>query len=238
MKITILPPDPKTPADYSQMQESYYEGEAAKWSLTNKDPVVSWYHEHGRHEDYDTQLFRGFDTTGMIALDFGCGPGRSMIRYKDRFARIDGVDIAAGNLVAAHVNLKDAGLDLPLLYKNNGRDLQDIGDNTYDVVFSVICLQHICVYDIRFSLMQEFYRVLKPGGYFCAQMGFGSTHLTPYHDNYVDARGTNGANDVGLNNEDDLKGDLEKIGFKNYSSVLRTPCQDQHPYWIWFQVQK
>jgi len=238
MKITILPPDTKTNDDYSKMQESYYEGEAAKWSLDNKDPVVSWYHEHGMHSDYDTQLFRGFDTKGKIALDFGCGPGRSMIRYGDRFKRIDGIDIAWGNLEAAKVNLEDAGVPIPNLYKNNGSNLAAIKDNTYDVVFSVICLQHICVHDIRYSLMEEFYRVLKPGGWFCAQMGFGSNHLTPYFTNNTDARGTNGANDVGLNNEEDLKGDLEKIGFTNYSSVLRDPCQDQHPQWIWFQGQK
>lgn len=238
MKITILPPEPKGTQDYLKMQETHYEKEAAKWSLNNKDPVVSWYNEHCQHMDYDTCLFRGFDTTGMIALDYGCGPGRSMIRYKDRFARIDGVDIAEGNLAAATINLKSENIKIPLLIKNNGITMENIPDNTYDVVFSVICLQHICAHDIRYSIMKESYRVLKSGGYFCAQMGFGSTHLTRYFDNFYDATGTNGANDVGFTDENLLINDLTAIGFTNYSSVRRPPCQDQHPEWLWFQGQK
>lgn len=228
----------KNANDYLHMQETYYEGQAARWSLDNKDPVVSWYDHHQAWTDYDTCLFRGFDTIGKIALDYGCGPGRSMIRYKDRFARVDGVDIAQGNLDKAALNVQFEGIPVPNLYKNNGRDLAGIADNTYDVVFSVICLQHICSHDIRINIMEEIFRVLKPGGYFCAQQGFGSTHLTGYYDNFFDATGTNGAADVGFNNEEFLKTDLANIGFINYSSVIRSPCQDQHPLWLWYQAQK
>lgn len=228
----------KTRDDYLKMQNDYYEGQAARWSLDYKDPVVSWYDEHQSWADYDTQLFRGFDTKGKIALDYGCGPGRSMVRYKDRFERVDGVDIAAGNLEKAKVNLQAEGIPIPKLYKNNGKDLEGIPSNYYDVVFSVICLQHICSHSIRFSIMNDIYRVLRPGGYFCAQMGFGLINLTTYHDNNYDATGTNGAADVCFNDTYHLERDLLNIGYKNFSYVLRPACQDQHPQWIWFQVQK
>ena len=87
--------------------------------------------------------------------------------------------------------------------------------------------------------MQEIYRVLKKGGHFCAQMGFGGRpNSVNYYDNKYDATGTNGMCDVSIENEDFLKDDLSKIGFKDYKSELSAPCHDLHDKWIWFQVEK
>lgn len=223
---------------YLTMQKSYYDKEASKWTLQNKNPVVGWYHQHENFTDYDEFLFKGFETKDLVALEYGCGPGRNQIRYAKRFARVDGVDISETNIEKAKINIKDAGIELPNLYVNTGSDIP-VDDQYYDVVFAVICLQHICVHEVRFKIMQEIHRVLKPGGYFCAQMGFGGrTGAVNYYDNNYDAEETNGLCDVSIENEDYLKDDLKKIGFKNYKSDLRDPCQDLHEKWIWFQVQK
>lgn len=229
---------------YLNMQRSQYETDASRWSLTNRDPVVGSYDAHNQWADYDTLLFKDFDTKGQVALEYGCGPGRNLIRFADRFARIDGVDIAQNNLSAAKVNLEHNGIAVPNLYHNDGSTMPMIEEGSYDTVFSVICLQHIASYDIRFSILKEIHRVLKPGGHFCFQIGFGGRpephKCTPYYENGFDAKGTNGWHDVAVESEDQLKDDLlTKIGFKNYKSDIgATGPGDQHRHWIWVQVQK
>jgi SAM-dependent methyltransferase len=223
---------------YLNMQRSFYNAEASNWSLTNRNPVVCSYSDHENFEDYDKLLFKDFDTNHLVALEYGCGPGRNLVRFADRFKRVDGVDIASTNIEKAKLNLLDAKIDIPNLYVNSGSDIP-VADNEYDVVFSVICLQHICVHEIRFKIMEEIFRVLKPGGYFSAQMGFGERHgALNYYDNFYDAPGTNGRYDVSIKDENNLKSDLSKIGFKNYKSDLGEPCKDSHEKWLWFQVQK
>ena len=91
--------------DYLKMQNDYYDEYASKWSLSFRDPVVGSYDAHNDWSDYDEYLFKDFDTTGMIALDYGCGPGRNLVKFNSRFERIDGVDISDVNLEKAKTNL-------------------------------------------------------------------------------------------------------------------------------------
>jgi len=219
------------------MQKNYYENEATQWNLENRNPVVGSFDEHNTFEPY-SNLVR--DLSGL-ALDFGCGPGRNIVKYAKNFDRIDGVDIAQNNLNNAKMYIEHSGLEVPNLYLCNGVDLSAIPDNTYDVVLSTICMQHICVHQIRYGYFQEFYRVLKPGGVISIQMGFGvpSPATVGYYDNNWEARGTNRACDTSIEDPYQLQNDLQDIGFTNFTyTITETGPGDCHPNWIFFKSHK
>lgn len=228
---------------YAKMQKDLYEAEASTWSLDNKDPVVGSFDLHNKWSDYDDFLFRYQDTTNKIALDFGCGPGRNIVKFAPLFKQIDGVDISQINLDKAKVWFEANNFNKECnLFMNNGIDISCCESEHYDVVFSTIAMQHICVYDTRFSLLSDFYRVLKPGGSLCIQMGYGSSphkRTVHYNDNYFEAAGTNGFCDVRIDTPDQIQNDLEKIGFKNFSFDIRPVGPgDGHANWIFFRANK
>lgn len=233
----------KTKTDYLSMQNEYYDEYASQWSLSFRDPVVGSYDAHNSWPDYDTFLFKDFDTTGLVALEYGCGPGRNLVKFSDRFARIDGVDISDVNIDKAKINLEHNGIHDSNLYVTSGDNLSMVEDNIYDVVFAVICFQHICSHEIRFNILEDIYRVLKPGGKLCFQMGYGGKEGIPtagYFDDIFDAASTNGHADVSITDESDIQKDLiEKIGYINYRSDIReTGPGDNHRNWIWVQAEK
>lgn len=155
------------------MQTRYYNQQANLWNLTNKDPVVGTYELHDKWTDYDNYLFWNIQTKDLVALEYGCGPGRNLIKFSDVFLRIDGVDISRINLQKAVLNLESNNVLIPNLYQTSGDSLNMIADRTYDLIFSVICFQHICVFKIRDKILKECFRVLKKGGKLCFQMGYG-----------------------------------------------------------------
>lgn len=231
---------------YTDMQKNQYESDASYWSVENRDPVVGGFDLHNSWTDYDDYLFK--DTTNLetkIGLDFGCGPGRNLVKFGDNFKELHGVDIAQKNLDNAKIWIQhnQRTQDQHKLILTNGVDLANIRDSTYDVLMSTICFQHICVYDIRFGLLKEFSRVLKKGGYLTMQMGFGSQTNNKtsvgYYDNNYDAHGTNGQYDTRVEEASQLETDLSKVGFSNFKAYIRpTGPGDAHPNWIFFNAVK
>jgi ubiquinone/menaquinone biosynthesis C-methylase UbiE len=241
--------------NYLKMQKNHYQSEASRWSLQNKNPVVGGYDKHNAWADYDNYLFKDLDTKELIALDYGTGPGRNIIKFNDRFKRIDGVDISQKNIDNAKINLNAVGIKTDYkLFVCDGKSTP-CEDETYDVWFSVICLQHIASYSIRFGILKDAYRILKPNGYICFQMGYGgrdenshnyqvykrnnSIITADYYADDYDAQTTNGFHDVSIGHESQIIGDLEKIGFKDIRFDLRpTGPGDTHKQWIFVQGKK
>ena len=106
---------------------------------------------------------------------------------------------------------------------------------------SVIAMQHICVYDIRYSIMKDMYRVLKSGGAIAIQMGYGSPSpmTVGYYENYYDAQGTNRTCDVCIETPEQLEKDLLEIGYKDFQYTIGPVGPgDIHPNWIYFNAYK
>ena len=227
--------------DFLKRQSDFWDNISKSWSLQNKNPVVGWYDYHNAFEEYDTVLFRDLLLTGKeVVLEYGCGPARNIIKWKDKFRRIDGVDIAPGCIEKAKVHLAAEKLPEPNLWVNDGQTLPMIDAAQYDIVFLVISHQHITSRSARLSLYREFLRVLKPGGYLCFQTGFGPGHPRSV-DYFADTFNTETDfvdKDVRVENVEAIQKDLVDSGFTWLSHTFTRTCKDEHPAWIWIQCQK
>lgn len=95
------------------------------------------------------------------ALDFGCGVGRLTQALATTFDEVVGVDVAAEMIVLAdrHNRLPER-----VTYVHNPRsDLRRFADGSFDLVYSLITLQHITP-DLTRGYLREFGRLCRPGG--------------------------------------------------------------------------
>jgi ubiquinone/menaquinone biosynthesis C-methylase UbiE len=225
---------------YTKMQLNKYNLSASNWSETNRNPVVGTFDLHNNWKDYENLFLRLENQNELVGLDFGCGPGRNIVNYNGRFKRLDGVDISPINIEKAKKYTSSRNIETQL-YTSSGVDIDVVPSDEYDFVMSTITLQHICVYDIRYSIMKDIHRVLKSGGVFTAQMGFGSPspQTVGYYENYYDAKDTNRACDVCIETAEQLESDLLKIGYNNFQYIVgNVGPGDIHPKWIYFSVVK
>jgi ubiquinone/menaquinone biosynthesis C-methylase UbiE len=212
-------------------------------SGTNNHP------EHNTNPDYWGTLLRYViknteKLEGKYALDFGCGKGRNVsnLLRLAKWKQVDGVDISQNNIEFCR-NTHDK--NITNFYHNNGRDLSDLNSNFYDFVMSTIVFQHICVHEVRFKLFEEIFRIMKKGGVFSLQMGYGDSSfvkdakISNYYDNNYLASNSNGTYDVRVSDEKELINDLTKIGFKTVTCVVKPSWADGgHLYWIYTEAVK
>ena len=111
------------------------------------------------------QILSKIDSLGLLlrherALDFGCGVGRLTRPLGARFAEVVGIDISSKMVELAR------GFSPPPNCKfvvNNKSDLSVFPDGHFDLIISIITLQHINPRIVK-NYLREFMRVLSSGG--------------------------------------------------------------------------
>lgn len=238
---------------YRQMQKAYYSGiPAADGPM--KDAVVGCFEAHESYP-YERYLLAsygpGADLSGLKALDFGCGPGRMIRRLGMFFGRVDGVDISPTCIEAARRWTADLGYR-PALYVNDGVVLDGVPSGEYDFVYSTIAFHHINSWPIRMSLLNEFFRVLKPGGRIAIQMFYTTSprdqwaQHTSWREARHDAPATNGYFDVRItpDNLPQVKEDVEDVGFVDFHHEIAPYPPPPHPKgpsetdWVFLYARK
>ena len=100
-------------------------------------------------------------------LEIGCGPARILQHIASRFDDACGIDISTEMLRLAEERTQHQ--KNIHLYHGSGSNLDPIGSNSIDLVYSVITFQHIPAEIVR-NYIREAFRVLKSGGVFRFQV--------------------------------------------------------------------
>ncbi|MEO5802131.1 MAG: class I SAM-dependent methyltransferase [Verrucomicrobiota bacterium] len=120
--------------------------------------------EHGREEI--GRVMRSLEEAKLPvrfekALDFGCGLGRLSQALGNYFTHVDGVDVSASMIEQAKaLNKMPEKIHYHLNVKT---DLSAFPSESYDFIYSSICLQHIPT-NYQLSYISDFMRLLKDGG--------------------------------------------------------------------------
>jgi SAM-dependent methyltransferase len=111
----------------------------------------------------------GLSPARKRALDFGCGAGRLTVALADQVESVVGVDISPSMLVKAR-ELDSTGRCE--FIENDRDDLSVFENNSFDIVFSSLVLQHLPASLAR-AYLAEMVRVLRPEGVLIVQLATG-----------------------------------------------------------------
>jgi len=95
-----------------------------------------------------------------LAVDFGCGVGRLSQALANHFQRVIGVDIAA-SMIRTAIELNRFP-DRCEYVHNVAADLSVLPDESADLIYSSITLQHV-VPALARCYLREFFRIARPG---------------------------------------------------------------------------
>ncbi len=214
----------RTQADYSQMQRAFYNERAQ--TLDDAKELVHLDFERAQRQAAATHaqmlldfvqrthplarsthdvpaLFQSATAMpeGFRALDFGCGVGRLMEPLAQAGIAVDGVDISERMLGFAQAN---PALKTSRFYLGSGADCGEAPGEAYDLIYSHLCIQHICSRTVRQNLLRSFRALLRPGGVVFIQFHYYPEHMAgtvplphvPWSADHFSAEGTNSEADV------------------------------------------
>jgi SAM-dependent methyltransferase len=98
---------------------------------------------------------------GMDVLDLGCGDGTTAVPAAERGANVRGVDIAANLVAAGNTRARAAGLSNLRFQEGDASNLQDIDDESFDLVVSIFGAMFA---PRPFDVAREMVRVTRRGG--------------------------------------------------------------------------
>ncbi len=126
------------------------------------DPVAFFQTGYDQVEEVYREMQRlGYPQHYECVFDFGCGIGRLAPAFCRYFTSYIGVDVA--DSLIAHAQTLHRDLPQARFATNHASRL-DLPDYSVDLVFSFGVLQHIPDQQAILDLLNEFARVLKPGG--------------------------------------------------------------------------
>lgn len=112
-------------------------------------------------------------------LEVGCGIGRLLKPMTSMFEYVCGVDVSKEMVQRGKEWLK--GIENVAIFENNGVDLSEFQNNSFDFIFSFVAFQHMPV-EVFDGYLSEINRVLKPGRLLKFQICIGESYRPPFDD--------------------------------------------------------
>lgn len=110
----------------------------------------------------------GYPARRERALDFGCGVGRLTRALSPHFQRCYGVDVSAPMIAAARS--QNAAFSNCEFILNGNPDLRIFPGGHFDLIYSVLVLQHLPTRASIGAYVTELARILAPGGLLVCQI--------------------------------------------------------------------
>jgi len=114
------------------------------------------------------KIIENKDTSSMNVLEIGCGIGRILIPMRKIFGNVTGIDISSEMVQLGQKYVSD--IPNCSIVENNGTDLAEFSDNSFDFCYSFIVFQHIPEKQIVENYIKEVSRILKPSCLFRFQV--------------------------------------------------------------------
>ncbi len=217
---------------------------------------------HDRNPDYwDILLAPAKNPEYKVALDFGTALGRNVTNLLEHcnYEEIYATDLSTKNIEKC----SEAFPSNCHFVLSDGYKMPYFENNKFDFIISTLVFQHIPVREIRNMWFKEIFRVLKPGGTFTFQMGFGDSlserafpnhyfclmrtgtltvpralQCASYFENITNAIGSNGEYDVKVTNPVPLINDLKRLGFETEYQIKDSFDDYMHTKWIYVTCTK
>jgi len=110
----------------------------------------------------------GYPREWRAVLDFGCGVGRLAPGLSAQFDEYCGVDLSR-KMVGEASDVHRARPNCRFLV-NDDTTLEQLPDDSFDLIFTLYVLQHITDRPIILRYLQSFVRLLRPGGLLVFQL--------------------------------------------------------------------
>jgi ubiquinone/menaquinone biosynthesis C-methylase UbiE len=114
------------------------------------------------------KIIENKETSKMNILEIGCGIGRILIPMSKFFGSVIGIDISSEMVQLGQKYVSD--IPNCNIVENNGTDLAEFSDNSFDFCYSFIVFQHIPEKQIVENYIKEVSRILKPSCLFRFQV--------------------------------------------------------------------
>ena len=168
------------------------------------------------------KIIENKDTSSMNVLEIGCGIGRILIPMRKIFGNATGIDISSEMVLLGQKYVSDI-LNCSII-ENNGVDLSEFSDNSFDFCYSFIVFQHIPEKKIVENYIKEVSRILKPSCLFRFQVR-GTISTKPNEITTWD----------GVQFTSD---EIHKIAQHNDFEIIEEGNDTEEYYWLTFKLKK
>ena len=168
------------------------------------------------------KIIENKDTSSMNILEIGCGIGRILIPMRKIFGNVTGIDISSEMVLLGQKYVSD--IPNCSIVENNGMDLAEFSDNSFDFCYSFIVFQHIPEKKIVENYIKEVSRILKSSCLFRFQVR-GTISTKPNEITTWD----------GVQFTSD---EIHKIANDNNFEEIEESSDKEEYYWLTFKSKK